>query len=111
MFVYIDDERDLLETFSMIMELEGYNVETFNEHDPAREFIMENQDNIECIFCDNRMPSGSGEEFLASLELDIPMFIVTGDFGKSEPLFPIIEKPFKIDSIIRAVKKGKEFAG
>ncbi|WP_457640005.1 sigma-54-dependent transcriptional regulator [Persephonella sp.] len=117
----VDDEEDILLTFQMILEEEGYFVQTTNSPQKALE-ILRNKD-FDLVLSDMRMPEMSGEDFLKELRKfnKITSFIIMTAYGTienavrcmKEGAFHYITKPVDFNSptvwklIEEAVEKAK----
>jgi DNA-binding NtrC family response regulator len=100
MIIVIDDEKDIAESFQMLLELSGKEVVSFTKQQEAADYIQENLEEVEIVFCDNRMPCGSGISFLKSLPESLRKCLVTGDRPEKESHFEIVHKPFHLDEIM-----------
>jgi len=89
----VDDEEDILQTFQMILEDEGYYVKTATNARQALELLK--KEDFDLVLSDMRMPSMTGEEFLLELRKfnRITSFIVMTAYGT-------------IDNAVRCMKEG-----
>ncbi|NPA16386.1 sigma-54-dependent transcriptional regulator [Persephonella sp.] len=89
----VDDEEDILQTFQMILEGEGYTVKTVPSAEEALEVLK--QEDFDLVLSDMRMPGMSGEELLTELRKfnKISSFIIMTAYGT-------------IDSAVRCMKNG-----
>lgn len=101
MIIVIDDELDIAESFQMLLELSGKEVVAFTKQKDAADYIQNNLNEVEIVFCDNRMPCGSGIEFLKTLPEDLRKCLVTGDRPEKQNHFEIVHKPFHLDEIMK----------
>lgn len=104
----IDDEQDVVEAVSEMLELEGFSVTGFN--DPKQGLKSLSPDSKQVVLCDVRMPNIDGlamldaiqsrapccEVILMSGHGDIPMAIEAMKQGA----FDFIEKPLQSDELI-----------
>ena len=100
--VIVDDEPDILEALSAMMEIAGFECLAFTDAHEAVEACKKNPPDV--ILTDLRMPKMSGLQFLAAIRkfnADVPVIIVSG-FITAEALmdaiqrgvFSAVEKPF-----------------
>ena len=85
----VDDDQSVVDTFSRLLKLEGFKVET--ALDPAVGLEMAEHHTPTAIILDMRMPLISGIQFLRRVRsrsqlVDVPVAIVTGDCFLSEEL-------------------------
>ncbi|WP_456403057.1 sigma-54-dependent transcriptional regulator [Persephonella sp.] len=80
----VDDEEDILQSFQIILEEEGYYVEISNDAKKALN-ILKNKD-FDLVMSDMRMPNMTGEEFLIELRKfnKTTSFIVMTAYGTIE---------------------------
>jgi len=89
----VDDEEDILQSFEVILEDEGYNVKTVSQVKKALE-LLKNED-FDLVLSDMRMPEMTGEEFLIQMRKfnKITSFIVMTAYGT-------------IENAVRCMKEG-----
>jgi len=89
----VDDEEDILHSFKVILEDEGYTVETIS--DPVEALEMLKNEDFDLVLSDMRMPKMTGEEFLINLRKfnRITTFIVMTAYGT-------------IDNAVQCMKEG-----
>ncbi|HHG75173.1 MAG TPA: sigma-54-dependent Fis family transcriptional regulator [Persephonella sp.] len=89
----VDDEEDILHTFEVILEDEGYKVKTVSKAKKALE-ILKSED-FDLVLSDMRMPEMTGEEFLIQMRKfnRITSFIVMTAYGT-------------IENAVRCMKEG-----
>ncbi|NPA58088.1 MAG: sigma-54-dependent Fis family transcriptional regulator [Aquificae bacterium] len=89
----VDDEEDILHTFQMILEEDGYQVKTTTDAREGLEMLKE--EDFDLVLSDMRMPHMSGEEFLRELRKfnRITSFIVMTAYGT-------------IDNAVKCMKEG-----
>ncbi|AIW15590.1 sigma-54 dependent transcriptional regulator [Vibrio tubiashii] len=104
----IDDELDVVEAVSEMLELEGFNVTSFT--DPKAGLKSLSPDSKQVVLCDVRMPQLDGLSMLDAIQSrspaceiilmsghgDIPMAIEAMKLGA----FDFIEKPLQSDELI-----------
>lgn len=112
----VDDERSMREFLSIMLEKEGYKVETADNGNDALDFIREND--YDLIITDIKMPKVSGVEILResiSLHPHTPVIMITA-FASTEVAveamklgaYDYITKPFKVDEIKIIIKNAIE---
>lgn len=89
----VDDEVDILQSFQIILEEEGYYVETTDNPREALERLKEKS--FDLVMSDMRMPNMTGEEFLIELRKfnKVTSFIVMTAYGT-------------IENAVRCMKEG-----
>jgi DNA-binding response OmpR family regulator len=110
----VDDDVSVIDTFSRMLRLEGYDVSVAPSADAGlREVETSRPD---AIILDLRMPLADGLEFLRRLRADddrqrIPVAIVTGDYSLDEGISQELRqlgaqlyfKPVWLDALLRIV--------
>jgi two-component system NtrC family sensor kinase len=111
----IDDDRDVLETYEVILAMEGHHVRSCHRGRDALAALE--QDDFDVILCDLRLPDIPGPELLAILEgirpeLASRVIFATGDvMSDSSQAFlaetpnPVLYKPFRIEDLLRAMER------
>lgn len=111
----VDDEEDLRELFSQVLESAGYHTEIAAGGQEAYEFVQNK--NISAILTDIRMPKGDGAELLKKVKQNyshIPVFVMSGynDYSSQELLNMgaemVYSKPFNYDEFLQALKQKLE---
>lgn len=116
--VVIDDEEILVRSFSKLLEKHGYEVFGFKKGADAIAFGEEEE--IDLIICDMRMPGKNGVETVKDIftfleknnKKRMPIIFATGyadqsmeaEARKLEPV-AILKKPFDINQMVELVKK------
>ncbi|MFN3455184.1 MAG: response regulator [Pseudobdellovibrio sp.] len=107
----VDDEKDLLEVLKETLELEGFQVSSFERADDALKYLNKaDVPVIDLIVSDMRMPDKNGLELALmvnkELRLKIPFMMISG-FADITPqqiqdaqITEFITKPFSLDSFI-----------
>lgn len=108
----VDDEVDLRELFSQVIESSGFKTEVAANGHEAYELI---QNNSYCaILTDIRMPMGDGAELLVKIKENYPntpVYVMSGynDFSSQDLLDmgaeKVYYKPFNYDEFIQALKQ------
>ncbi|EDP73143.1 response regulator, partial [Hydrogenivirga sp. 128-5-R1-1] len=116
----VDDEEDILTSFQIILEDEGYSVDTANSAVEGLEKAK--QELYDLIISDMRMPEMTGEEFLKKLRTfnKITSFIVMTAYGTiqnavecmKEGAFHYLTKPvdFNDPSVWKLIQEAVEKA-
>ncbi|MCA9556668.1 MAG: response regulator, partial [Myxococcales bacterium] len=114
--VVVDDERNIRRTLSMVLEGEGYEVETFES---AEEFIPRlPQGRIDVLLLDVRLPGIDGIELLQKVkdeQPNLPVLMISGhasieDAVKAMAIGAVdfMEKPLSRETVLARVKKAVE---
>ena len=112
----IDDEREICESMKMILEYEGYSVESSTSALKGLNIIEEKQ--ISCLLLDIQMPEMSGFEVLKKVKETKPSLsvIIISAHGSVENAikatrlgaFDFIEKPIDRDKLLISVRNAVE---
>ena len=111
----VDDESDILELFIDEFTECGYKVLQASNGVEAFKVFEENE--IDCIVSDIRMPGGDGVQLVKSVKgthSPVPIFLVTGfsDYTSEELIGlgvnAVIFKPFDLEEVVEMVKKAVE---
>jgi CheY-like chemotaxis protein len=77
--VLIDDEIDLLEVTTSLLQLHEHKVTSFNNPEEAIAFIEDNKGNIDLVITDEVMPGSiQGHNIVAMLKNVIPVILISG---------------------------------
>ncbi|MAG58849.1 MAG: hypothetical protein CMJ83_21380 [Planctomycetes bacterium] len=111
----IDDDREILETYEVILGLDDHIVRSCDRGKKALEILQD--DTFDVILCDIRLPDLPGPAFLQHLQQTQPelarrVIFATGDvvndqtraFLASIPN-PALLKPFQVEDLQRAIAK------
>ena len=116
--LYVDDDKGLTSTFSLLMRVEGFNdVQIYNNPKDALEYLKENTPDL--IISDFLMPEMNGLEFLREakkLHSEVSMILLTAYADKENAIktineigvYKYIEKPWDNDDLIMNIKNGIE---
>ncbi|HEX5976977.1 MAG TPA: response regulator, partial [Nitrososphaeraceae archaeon] len=108
----VDDEQDILLTYSSMLHGEGYNVETFfNPHEALLHFIHADKSYYDLVISDIRMPNLNGLQLyhrLKAINKDIKILFLSALEASEEitSIFPelkqgdIIRKPISKEHFI-----------
>ena len=115
----IDDEEILTKSFAMLLEKIGYETYTARNGQDAQ--ILAENENIDLIICDIRMPGENGIETIGAINQimkqqgrkSVPVVFVTGfandtleeEAKKLKPLAYIF-KPFDMQELLGIVSQG-----
>ena len=111
----IDDDREILETYEVILSLDNHQVTSCDRGKKALEVLE--SDSFDAILCDVRLPDLRGTEFLEILsvrnpELAARVIFATGDVvNDSTRAFlasvsnPALIKPFQVEDLQRAIAR------
>jgi two-component system response regulator AtoC len=112
----VDDEEDIRHMLTMLLEGEGYEVETVDNGAAALERLTEQT--FELALCDVRMPELGGLELLDALQQEAieTTVIVMSAFGNREMAldalkrgaYDYIDKPFNKEEILLTLMKAEE---
>ncbi|WP_094462219.1 response regulator transcription factor [Pannonibacter phragmitetus] len=112
----VDDDPAVRDALSVVFEMEGFSVETFEDGDS---FVTAAKERIPaCVILDVHMPGRSGIDVLKALSADsyeAPIFIISGQGDIPMAVeairngaFDFIEKPFDADTVVARVREGIE---
>jgi two-component system response regulator ChvI len=111
----VDDEQDILLTYSSMLYGEGYNVETFsNPHEALLQFILADRSYYDLVILDIRMPNLNGLQLYHRLKAinKNPRILFLSALEASEEItsiFPelkhgdIIRKPISQDDLVEKI--------
>ena len=113
--VMVEDDRELLELSSEIVQTEDFSVQTFSNAYDALPYIKEHWSHLALVITDVRMPKMSGIELFVKvreLSLDLPVLFCSGSSDvldnpviKSDPRVDLLKKPYPPQALIDMVKK------
>ena len=111
----IDDEREMVEELTEILEREGYAIEVAFDGEEAIERFRDPGQDIGLVLLDVKMPKMSGVEVyrkIRKIDAHVPVIIVTGSFEKKhadqilkEGAHMVVSKPFEVEKLLRLIKK------
>ena len=109
--VVVEDDRDILEIISQLLQDEGYDVTSYNNGDVI-DLIKNNKPDL--ILCDNWLPSHRGNEICKQLKADpdtsnIPFILIStsmhlADIAHACGADSYMQKPFNIKEVTSIVK-------
>lgn len=79
--VYLDDEINLLEIFTVFMEDLPVKVETYSDPEKFIATINSSKKNIICGFFDYRLRGTTGVEVISKIKNRFPSYIISGDIS------------------------------
>ena len=103
--IFIDDEEDIHDFFNFLIEtMDGVEHANFTTHDAASRYLDDNP--IDYLFIDWRMPEGNGEDFIVKNKnklTNTKKILVTGELELTEDqkyyFDKVIYKPFRSEEI------------
>jgi len=114
--ILVDDDPFILDSAGQTLELDGYQVDTFERVDPALSAIEPGWPGV--VVTDINMPGHSGLELLkqvTAMDPDIPVIIITGQGDISTAVqairdgaYDFIEKPFASELLLEIVHRAAE---
>jgi DNA-binding NtrC family response regulator len=109
----IDDDRDIINLFSEILELNGYTVSTFTDPLDALTNLQDNIEDYDLIISDFKMPCLSGNSLCQKLltinpELKVIIISAYSDI-ECDRKFTYVSKPLSMPKLLQIVaEKLKE---
>ncbi len=111
----IDDEKDIINTFQIILEGQGYQITSFNDGYSALKAFEKNPLKFDLIATDMTMPRMTGDklsEEILKIRKDIPIILCTGFSEKisdSEALRlgvrKYLEKPVAVKDLLASIRE------
>ncbi len=112
----VDDEEGVRTSLGLILEDEGYRVQSVRDAHAALEAIE--RDTFDVILCDVRMPGRSGLELLPDLVRQQPdaTVLMMSAFGEVDEAleavrkgaYDFLSKPFQAEELLLAIRKAEE---
>ncbi|WP_186647331.1 response regulator [Fluviispira vulneris] len=113
-----DDDEELLETVSEMLQMENYYVTACNKAETALE-ILKTQ-NFDIIFTDLKMPGMDGLEFtkkIRNINIYIPIIFISGNISREHVkkflrlgVSDFIDKPFTSDALLLVAERAMRTA-
>lgn len=112
----VDDDREVLETYEVVLALGGHRVVTVDRLETAIQTIEDRR--FDAILCDMRLPDGEGLDLHRRLETQDPdqarrIVFATGDVMNDELrdrlaaiANPVLFKPFRAEDLDRALEEA-----
>ena len=107
----VDDDRNILVSVSMMLEAEGFSVETFNDGESGLQAILEKKPDL--VILDVKMPRMDGIEVISKLreESNIPVIFLTSKDDEVDQVIGLrmgaddyVTKPFSQRLLIERIK-------
>lgn len=112
----VDDDPSVRDALSVVFELDGFEVETFETGDAFLDRIADSKP--DSVIIDVHMPGRSGIEILRILhgqEFDRPVFVISGQGdipmaveAIKQGAHDFIEKPFDADTVVGRLREAIE---
>ena len=114
----VDDDRLIRQMVSMVLVHEGFTVVTAEDGENAVSEYRSHEGAIDLLVTDVRMPKMDGCTLAVTLRGEnptLPVLLMSG-YCEDEPQdprcqFPMLEKPFSIASLVRAVRELLQESG
>jgi len=107
----VDDEKNVRRTLGMVLEDEGYRVETFDRAEAVLERL--DRGRADALILDVQLPGMSGVDALRKLaegELEVPTIVISGHASLSDAVeatrlgaYDFLEKPLDRDRVLLSV--------
>jgi AmiR/NasT family two-component response regulator len=110
--LFVDDNRMLLNTFSQLLNLAGFEVVTAESVDDAESFLMSGEYKFDIVILDYELPVRNGMSLVTRLNnLDNIPFVVLSSYSKPEYVeeasrlgaMSYLVKPIEIEQLIPAI--------
>jgi CheY-like chemotaxis protein len=103
----IDDEPDVQELVIDFLTSGGYEVDAVATVQQALDAVS--QRSYDLIISDRRLPGGDGDALAMEIVRQRPglagrIILVTGELAETRGPLPVIQKPFDLDTFLRAVQ-------
>jgi two-component system response regulator PilR (NtrC family) len=113
----VDDEKSMRDFLGIMLEKEGYHVETFPSAEDALEYFKDNR--CDLVMADLKMPGMGGVELLKALKglsPDVVVMVITAYASVDTAIeamkagaYDYFTKPFNVDDIKMHVKRALEW--
>ena len=108
----VDDEKDIVEFLTQLLEDNGYEVKSANDGSEAMNLVQESKPDL--ILLDLQMPEETGTGLYRKLQhkkefKDIPVIVISGLAGSYLAVsksVPVLDKPPKEESVLEEVRKA-----
>ena len=107
----VDDEPEVLEIHSRLLEHFGYRVDTVDNPDASLDFIRDHPGEIDLVLIDQKMPGMTGDELGARIRAlcpDLPLILCSGFPGEKADysgFHAVIPKPVTATRLAQTVRK------
>jgi CheY-like chemotaxis protein len=106
----LDDDRELVEALTDVLEAEGFAVEAFTSPAEALQRLSR-PPALDVLFVDYRMPEMDGAQFvraLASARIDVPVVLMTGvgeapSIGRRLQVALVLAKPVRLEALLEGL--------
>ena len=115
LILFVDDERDITDIGKIILEDEGFQVQTTNNPLDALDLFREKPDQYDLVVTDMTMPDLTGDALfkeIRKIRTDIPVILCTGysqyideDAALKMGISAYVRKPVDGDNLIDIVRK------
>ena len=108
----VDDEKDIVEFLTQLLEDNGYDVSSANDGLAAMNLVQEKKPDV--ILLDLQMPEETGTGLYRKLQhkkeyKDIPVIVISGLAGSYLAVsksVPVIDKPPEEENVLEEVRKA-----
>lgn len=108
----VDDEKDIVEFLTQLLEDNGYQVSSANDGLEAMKLVEESKPDL--ILLDLQMPEETGTGLYRKLQhkkdfKDVPVIVISGLAGSYVAVsksVPVIDKPPKEENVLQEVRKA-----
>jgi CheY-like chemotaxis protein len=108
----VDDEKDIVEFLTQLLEDNGYEVKSANDGLEAMNLVQESKPDL--ILLDLQMPEETGTGLYRKLQhkkefKDIPVIVISGLAGSYLAVsksVPVLDKPPKEENVLQEVRKA-----
>ena len=108
----VDDEQDIVEFLTQLLEDNGYEVTSANDGLAAMNLVQERKPDL--ILLDLQMPEETGTGLYRKLQhkkefKDIPVIVISGLAGNYLAVsksVPVIDKPPKEENVLEEIRKA-----
>lgn len=112
----VDDEEDVREMLSLLLQVEGYSVTAVSEGDAAVRALQSTR--FDVVTLDYRMPGKSGLDTLAELKHaapGMPVIMISGYMTAADAqrclalgAFASLAKPFAVENLLMVLRRARE---
>jgi CheY-like chemotaxis protein len=108
----IDDDEDIRESVSQLLEVEGYSVRGLGDGASVLAELKAGEYVPQCILLDQLMPRMSGDEVRVAIQggsrwATVPIIFCSGDVVSDDArqaVFAVLEKPFDLDRLFEVIR-------
>ena len=108
----VDDEKDIVEFLTQLLEDNGYEVKSANDGLEAMNLVQESKPDL--ILLDLQMPEETGTGLYRKLQhkkelKDIPVIVISGLAGSYLAVsksVPVLDKPPKEENVLQEIRKA-----